>query len=142
MTVDHLARHAKLYGCDGIFAAAIDTIDGSELARLAAILRRLGWRPTKAEQARIDAASSSSEKKSTAPISEWSATSGWSPLSPHGERVLSVTDADGDRRVGSARYGAQRAATCVECGREFRAVRSTATYCSSRCRKRASRGSA
>ena len=140
MTVDRLARHARLYGCEGIFSAALDEIDGPELARLAAILRRLDWRPTKAEQELIDEARTAG--RVLPPISEWSATSGWSPVSPHHERFLSVTDGDPDRRVGRGRYGAQRAATCVECGREFTAVRSTARYCGATCRKRASRGSA
>jgi len=145
VNVDRLARHARLYGTEGIFAAAIDEFDGPELARLAAILRRNGWRPTKAEQARIEQARSLSKKftgELLPPILEAAATSGCRPLSPHVERVHSVTNADPDRRVGPGRYGAQRAATCVECGREFAAVRSTARYCGATCRKRASRGSA
>jgi hypothetical protein len=144
--VDRLARHAKLYGCEGIFTAAIDELDGRELARLAAILRRLGWRPTKADQARIDEARTAQNGNTAGhvlpPMSQWSATSGWSPLSPHGERVLSVTDDDSDRRVGPVKYGAQRDATCPTCGRGFKAVRSTKRYCGDTCRQRAHRGSA
>jgi len=143
VTVDRLARHARLYGTDGIFAAALDMIDGSELVRLAAILRRLDWRPTKAEQALIDEARTARNGDTGAralpPISEWSATSGWSPLSPHGKGVLSVTDGVSDLDPVSTGYGAQRLVTCAECGRKFRAVRSTAGYCGPTCRQRARR---
>jgi len=106
VNVDRLARHARLYGTEGIFAAAIDEFDGPELARLAAILRRNGWRPTKAEQARIEQARSLSKKftgELLPPILEAAATSGCRPLSPHVERVHSVTNADPDRRVGPGR---------------------------------------
>ena len=146
MTVDRLTRHARLYGTDGIFAAAAGNIDGPELARLAAILRRLGWRPTKVEQARIDEArvAPNGNRRSTVapPISEWSATSGSAPLSPHQERVLSVTDGVSDLDTASTGYGAQRPVKCAICDREFRAVRSTARYCGAACRQRAHRGSA
>ncbi len=38
MNVDRLARHAQLYGCEGIFPAAAASVKGAELVRLAAIL--------------------------------------------------------------------------------------------------------
>lgn len=142
MNVDRLARHAQLYGarhaqlygCAGIFPAAAASVKGAELVRLAAILRRRGWRPSKAEQDRIDAAR---VEAPPAPIREWHATFGWSLLRPHGEWVLSVAEAEPDLWVESGGNGARGA--CESCGRPFEAKRSTARYCGPTCRSRAHR---
>ena len=134
MNVDRLARHSQLYGCEGIFPAAAASVKGAELVRLAAILRRRGWRPSKPERERIDAAQVGPPPP---PIREWHATSGWSLLSPHGEWVLSVAEAEPDLSVESAGDGARGA--CESCGRPFEAKRSTARYCGPTCRSRAHR---
>src|SRR5215204_6646046 len=97
MNVNRLVQHARRWGHESIFAAAVDEIDGSELARLAAILRRLGWRPPKAEQERIEQARATASANGSGSVRlgilEMDATSGCRPLGPHDERALSVTDA-------------------------------------------------
>lgn len=159
MTVDRFARHADLYGPEGVFPAAVDSLDESGLLRVAAILRRHGWRPTKAEQTRIDAARRSTETRP--PLLEGpeaydflravEPSAGGSVITPLGKRVLSVTDGElgRNRRVARGgpysggergRYGAKRDATCEACSRAFKAVRKTARYCSTKCRVRARRG--
>jgi len=143
--VDRLARHARLYGSEGVFSAALDLIEGPELARLAAILRRNGWRPTKAEQAQIEKARATAATNGSGPtlppILEMDATSGCRALSPHGERVLSVADSDRDLGDSANGHRPQRA-VCAVCGRSFRARRSTAKFCSSTCRSTAHRRAA
>ena len=135
MSVDRLTRHAQLYGCEGVFDAAVGILTAAELTRLAAILRRRGWRPTKAEQARIDAARST---RSRPHIFEWRSDSGLVPLRPHSDGVLSVADAKSDLALESSGNGAT-GPLCEGCGRPFEAKRSTRRYCGATCRSRAHR---
>jgi hypothetical protein len=108
VTVDRLASYAKLYGCDGIFPAAVEMIDGSEPTGLAAFLPQ-AWRPSTAEQARTDSARASSpdwRRTVPTPISETDGTSGCSSLSPRHEGTLSVAEAGLDLTGGRTRNGA------------------------------------
>jgi hypothetical protein len=100
VTVDRLARHAALYGVAGVFPAAREVVADRDLGRLASILRRLGWRPSKSEQKIIDAARSNGGRP---PISEFCSTAGWSLADPHGKRARSVAGGKLDPRRGPPR---------------------------------------
>lgn len=138
MTVERFARHAQLDGCEGVFPAAVGLIDDAGLVRLAAILRRRGWRPSRAEQACIHAARSVRHRP---PVREWHATSGWSLPGPDAGPVRNVVD--GGRGLDIAPGGKGAARPFWEgCGQRLSAKRSTVRYfgstsCSRRCRRAA-----
>ncbi|MDQ3092720.1 MAG: hypothetical protein M3R46_13900 [Actinomycetota bacterium] len=135
MTVERFARHAQLDGCEGVLPAAVGLIDDAGLVRLAAILRRRGWRPSTAEQARIDAARSVRHRP---PVREGHATSGWSLPGAHGRRALSLAGDDRGLDIAPGGNGATRP-SCERCGRQFSAKRSGARYGGSTCRRWAHR---